>query len=165
MIASIVEGRSLPEGSLAAKRNPARGDVAVGDDAISNSRPCEWGSWLPLKPSADDADRAPIRCLVYCKRLAQRLATTDPDRYTIVSSPARRENTIFFIDYLRNGRGNTTIGTYLPRARPGFPIAAPVSWAQVERRIRLEAGPVAEQAARHGELAMCRDHWQRITQH
>src|SRR5215467_632548 len=28
-----------------------------------------------------------------------------------------------------------------------------------------KAGPVAEQAARHGELAMCRDRWQRITQY
>ena len=28
-----------------------------------------------------------------------------------------------------------------------------------------KAGPVAEQAARHSELAMCRDGWQRITQH
>src|SRR5262249_38711770 len=28
-----------------------------------------------------------------------------------------------------------------------------------------KAGPVAEQAARRGELAMCCDRWQRITQH
>jgi len=29
-----------------------------------------------------------------------------------------------FLDYLRNGRGTTAIGTYSPRARDGFPIAA-----------------------------------------
>jgi bifunctional non-homologous end joining protein LigD len=75
---------------------------------------------------------------IYCKRLAKRLAATDPRPYTIVSAPARRENRIF-IDYLRNGRGNTAIGTYSPRARPGFPIAAPVSWAQVEGGIRSDA--------------------------
>jgi DNA primase len=88
---------------------------------------------------------APIeRCITHdaarisCKRQTQRLAATDPGRYTIVSSPARRENRIF-IDYQRNGRGNTAIGTYSSRARPGFPIAAPVSWAQVERGMRSDA--------------------------
>jgi len=34
-------------------------------------------------------------------------------------------------DYLLNGRG-TAIGTYSPRARPGFPIAAPVTWKRLE---------------------------------
>jgi DNA primase len=44
-----------------------------------------------------------------------------------------------FLDYLRNGRGTTAIGTYSPRAREGFPIAAPVTWARVERGIRPDA--------------------------
>ncbi|WP_353839273.1 hypothetical protein [Mesorhizobium sp.] len=35
--------------------------------------------------------------------------------------------------YLRNGRGNTAVGAFSPRARPGFPIAHPVTWKQVER--------------------------------
>jgi len=33
-----------------------------------------------------------------------------------------------FIDYLRNGRGTTAVDAYSPRARAGFPIAAPVTW-------------------------------------
>jgi len=37
-----------------------------------------------------------------------------------------------FIDYLRNGRGTTAIGTYSPRVRCGFPIAAPVPWKHIE---------------------------------
>jgi bifunctional non-homologous end joining protein LigD len=44
-----------------------------------------------------------------------------------------------YIDYLRNGRGTTAIGTYSPRARPGFPIAAPVTWRQLENGIRPDA--------------------------
>jgi bifunctional non-homologous end joining protein LigD len=44
-----------------------------------------------------------------------------------------------FIHTEANYRGRTTIGPYSPRARPGFPIAAPVSWKRVERGIRADA--------------------------
>src|SRR2546423_80682 len=43
------------------------------------------------------------------------------------------------LDYLRNRRGTTAIGTYLPRARPSFPIAAPVTWRELARGIRPDA--------------------------
>jgi bifunctional non-homologous end joining protein LigD len=74
----------------------------------------------------------------YAKRLAQRLAATAPERYVTVADPAKRGGRIF-IDYLRNGRGTTAIGTYSPRAQPGFPIAAPVSWRQVENGVPPDA--------------------------
>jgi bifunctional non-homologous end joining protein LigD len=74
----------------------------------------------------------------YAKRIAQRLAATAPDRYTLSSDPERRARRIF-IDYLRNGRGTTAIGAWSPRARAGFPIAAPVSWRKVENGIRPDA--------------------------
>jgi bifunctional non-homologous end joining protein LigD len=67
----------------------------------------------------------------YAKRIAQRLAATAPGRYTIASDPGQRTGRIF-IDYLRNARGTTAIGTWSPRARAGFPIAVPVSWRQIE---------------------------------
>ena len=87
----------------------------------------------PLEPKIDhDQARA------YAKQIAQRLAATAPDRYTISSAPEKRAGRIF-IDYLRNGRGTTAIGAWSPRARPGFPIAAPVSWRQVENGIRPDA--------------------------
>jgi bifunctional non-homologous end joining protein LigD len=62
----------------------------------------------------------------YAKRIAQRLAATAPNRYTLAAAPGRRAGRIF-IDYLGNGRGTTAIGAWSPRARAGFPIAAPVS--------------------------------------
>jgi bifunctional non-homologous end joining protein LigD len=75
---------------------------------------------------------------VYCRNLAQRLEATSPGRYTSSSAPAKRHGRIY-IDYLRNGRGTTAVGAYSPRARPGFPIAAPVTWAQVERGVVSDA--------------------------
>jgi bifunctional non-homologous end joining protein LigD len=52
----------------------------------------------------------------FAKRIARRLATTAPVRYTISSAPGKRTGRIF-IDYLRNGRGTTAIGAWSPRAR------------------------------------------------
>jgi bifunctional non-homologous end joining protein LigD len=67
----------------------------------------------------------------YSKHIAQALARTNPTRYTTIANFAARRGRLF-IDYLRNGRGTTAVGTYSPRARPGFPIAAPVTWKSIE---------------------------------
>ena len=69
------------------------------------------------------------------RALSELLVSTDPARYTITASPAARKGRLF-VDYLRNGRGTTAVGTFSPRARPGFPVAAPVTWASVERGMR-----------------------------
>ena len=84
---------------------------------------------VPVEPqfTHDQAHR-------YCRKIAQRLAATDPDSYTVSAALARRPGRLF-IDYLRNGRGTTAVATYSPRVRVGFPIAAPVTWKQIERGI------------------------------
>src|ERR1700716_1791286 len=71
------------------------------------------------------------------RRLVSALAARFRDEY-ILSAQARRRGRIF-LDYLRNGRGTTAIGVYSPRAREGFPIAAPVSWSRLEAGIRPDA--------------------------
>lgn len=71
----------------------------------------------------------------YAKRLAQQFASSDPDRYVTSAQLSHRPNKLF-LDYLRNGRGTTAVGTYSPRARPGFPVAAPVTWKEIERGIK-----------------------------
>ena len=40
-------------------------------------------------------------------------------------SAGKAQQAYIYIDYLRNGRGTTAIGAYFPRAREGFPVAAP----------------------------------------
>jgi len=84
---------------------------------------------VPIEPSMthDEARE-------YSRSLSARLASTDPERYTILSAPLARKGRIY-IDYLRNGRGATAAGTWSPRAREGFAIAAPVTWAQIARGI------------------------------
>jgi bifunctional non-homologous end joining protein LigD len=77
-----------------------------------------------------------------CKAIAQRFARRDPKRYTITASLSKRQGSVF-IDYLRNGRGTTAVGTYSPRARTGLTIAAPVTWKQIERGIRPDSFTIA----------------------
>jgi bifunctional non-homologous end joining protein LigD len=74
----------------------------------------------------------------YAKRLAQELAATARSRYTLSATMSERKGRLF-IDYLRNGRGTTAVGTYSPRAREGFPIAAPVTWSDVESGLAADA--------------------------
>jgi bifunctional non-homologous end joining protein LigD len=74
----------------------------------------------------------------YARRLAQRLASTDRESYITSAALARRLGKLF-IDYLRNGRGTTAVGAYSPRVREGFPIAAPVTWREVERGVKPDA--------------------------
>jgi len=72
------------------------------------------------------------------RTIAEQLARTDPERFTVSASLSSRPGRLF-IDYLRNGRGTTAVGTYSPRARPGHPIAAPVTWKDIESGIRPDA--------------------------
>jgi len=79
----------------------------------------------------------------YTRGIAQRLARTEPDRYTISAALEDRPGRLF-IDYLRNGRGTTAVGAYSPRARPGFPISAPITWKDVERGVRSDQFTMAK---------------------
>jgi bifunctional non-homologous end joining protein LigD len=89
-----------------------------------------------MAPFEPKIDHGQVRA--YARRIAQHLAASTPNRYTLSSDPEKRASRIF-IDYLRNGRGTTAIGTWSARARRGFPIAAPVSWRKVEKGIRPDA--------------------------
>jgi bifunctional non-homologous end joining protein LigD len=89
-----------------------------------------------MVPLADSMTHDAAR--TYARGLAQKLAHAHREKYLLSSNPAGRSGRIF-LDYLRNGRGNTAAGAYSPRVRPGFPVAAPVTWKQVEQGIRADA--------------------------
>ena len=79
----------------------------------------------------------------YSRTLAEHLSASRPDRYTVSAATGARMGRLL-IDYLRNGRGTTAVATYSPRARPGFPIAAPVAWEDIERDIHPDAFTMAD---------------------
>ena len=54
-----------------------------------------------------------------------------PERFTATSGPKNRVGKIF-IDYLRNGRGASTVSAYSVRARPGLPVSVPIARSELD---------------------------------
>jgi bifunctional non-homologous end joining protein LigD len=67
----------------------------------------------------------------FAMRFCIALATAEPDRFTANLAKAARKGRMF-LDYLRNQRGATAIMPYSTRARPGAPVAAPISWDELD---------------------------------
>ena len=101
-------------------------------------RELELDSWLktsggrglhvivPLHPRFEwDTVRAVAQAAV------QHLAQTAPDRFVARSGPKNRVGRIF-VDYLRNGRGATTVAAWSTRARLGLGVSVPVSWHELD---------------------------------
>lgn len=92
---------------------------------------------VPIAPKLDwDAVRE------FSKWVAERFAASDPDRFTSNMAKRARAGRIF-VDYLRNSRGATAVAAYSPRARPGAPVAMPLSWEEVENGVRPDRFTVA----------------------
>jgi bifunctional non-homologous end joining protein LigD len=66
----------------------------------------------------------------FSQAVVKHLATALPDRFAFKSGPRNRVGKIF-IDYLRNGRGATTICAWSARVRPGLGISVPLDWDEL----------------------------------
>ncbi|MCO6187524.1 DNA ligase D [Rhizobium sp. L1K21] len=84
---------------------------------------------VPLKPKANWSS-----VKAFSKKMATDMAKDEPDLYVAVSTKAKRNGRIF-IDYLRNGRGNTAIAAYSTRARPGAAVSMPLAWEELSADI------------------------------
>jgi bifunctional non-homologous end joining protein LigD len=80
---------------------------------------------VPLKPKLDwDTVKD------FSHAIVTHLAKTLPDRFSDKSGAKNRVGRIF-IDYLRNGRGATTVAAWSARTRPGLGISVPVRWEEL----------------------------------
>jgi bifunctional non-homologous end joining protein LigD len=66
----------------------------------------------------------------FSKAAVEHMARHVPQRFVAKSGAARRVGKIF-IDYLRNGHGQTTVAAFSARARPGLGVSMPVDWSQL----------------------------------
>ena len=88
---------------------------------------------VPLRPGCDwDLTKR------FAHGFADAMATSEPQRFLATASKKLRNKRIF-IDYLRNGRGATAVASYSLRARPGAPVAMPVSWNELSKIKRADA--------------------------
>jgi bifunctional non-homologous end joining protein LigD len=101
----------------------------------------------------------------FSKAVADTLVKLAPRRFVATSALPQRHGRIY-IDYLRNTRGASAIASYSTRARPGAPVALPVSWDElpnlssaaaftvpsVLRRLQTEPDPWLAIATHAGKL-------------
>jgi bifunctional non-homologous end joining protein LigD len=66
----------------------------------------------------------------FSQAIVQHLAKTIPERFVAKSGGANRVGRVF-VDYLRNGHGQTTAAAFSARSRPGLGVSMPVSWEQL----------------------------------
>jgi bifunctional non-homologous end joining protein LigD len=92
----------------------------------------------------------------FARRLAQAVAESDPKNFTAALPKAQRKGRIF-VDYLRNQRGATAVMPYSARARENAPVAAPISWKEmetIETPARFHIGDAAELVKRAASKAL-----------
>jgi bifunctional non-homologous end joining protein LigD len=84
---------------------------------------------VPLTPSKEwDYDRVKD----FSEAVVKHMARTIPKLFVEKSGPQNRIGRIF-IDFLRNGKGATTIAAFSARARPGLGVSVPVTWKELPR--------------------------------
>nr|WP_312579231.1 DNA ligase D [Sedimentibacter sp.] len=81
---------------------------------------------VPLKPSVNwDVFHD------FAKGVAEVMEQKWPDRYTSNVRKAKRKDKIF-IDWIRNGRGATSVAPYSLRARKGARVSMPIAWDELD---------------------------------
>jgi bifunctional non-homologous end joining protein LigD len=68
----------------------------------------------------------------FARALAEAMEQDDPKRFVSTAKKAKRDNRIF-VDYLRNSREATAVAPYSTRARPGAPVAVPITWNELSK--------------------------------
>lgn len=82
---------------------------------------------VPLNPSCHWSLVKP-----FARAFADGMARIAPLKYVATSSKKFRNRKIF-VDYLRNGRGATSVASYSLRAREGAPVAMPLRWEELSK--------------------------------
>ncbi len=68
----------------------------------------------------------------FARRLAEVLVAREPDLVTLEARKNKRGDRVL-IDIQRNAYGQTAVPPYAVRARPGAPVAVPITWDELSR--------------------------------
>jgi bifunctional non-homologous end joining protein LigD len=93
----------------------------------------------------------------FARTLVEEMAREKPKRYVTEARKSARTGRIF-LDYLRNGRGATSVAPYSPRAREGAPVATPLDWQELARESSPLSFTIATVVTRLSSLPA--DPWQ-----
>ena len=96
----------------------------------------------------------------FTRAVVEGMVASQPDRYTSNPLKARRRGRIF-VDYLRNGRGATSIAAYSTRSRPGAPVSTPLAWEELDGDVRADTYTIENLPERLESLAA--DPWREMS--
>ena len=82
---------------------------------------------VPLNPGCDWDLVKP-----FARGVAEVMSQMEPLRFVSTATKKFRNNKIF-LDYLRNGRGATSVASFSLRAREGAPMAMPLRWEELAK--------------------------------
>lgn len=84
-----------------------------------------------------------------------------PEQYTGNPLKSKRKNKVF-IDYLRNGRGATSVSAYSVKCRVGAPVSTPVTWQELTKIKSATQFTIFNMIRRMSKLA--KDPWEEFHQ-
>jgi len=96
----------------------------------------------------------------FTRAVVEGMVASHPDRFTSNPLKARRQGRIF-VDYLRNGRGATSIAAYSTRSRPGAPVSTPLAWEELDGDVRADTYTIENLPERLESLAA--DPWREMS--
>ncbi|HVR82323.1 MAG TPA: DNA ligase D [Luteimonas sp.] len=82
---------------------------------------------LPIRPGPSWTEAK-----AFCEAFADAMAAHAPQRYVATATKVKRKGVIF-IDWLRNGRGATSVASWSLRARKEAGVAMPLRWGELGR--------------------------------
>ena len=106
---------------------------------------------VPLKPKAQWDE---VKTFAHDFALA--MTQSAPDRYTATLAKKARRGKLF-IDYLRNGRGSTTVALLSSRANVEAAISMPIDWKHLETGVQPKSFTIGNAATRN--VMSQRDPW------
>lgn len=97
---------------------------------LASTLKCTGGKGLHVTVPLAGKNRWP-EVKEFASAVAEEMAEAAPEAYVATMSKAKRTGRIF-VDYLRNDYTATAIADYSVRARPGAPVAVPLSWDELK---------------------------------
>jgi LigD, primase-polymerase domain/ATP dependent DNA ligase domain len=98
---------------------------------LESSLKCSGGKGLHVTVALAGKDKWP-QVKQFAGDFADEMVAAVPDAYVATMTKSKRMGKIF-IDYFRNDYTATAIADYGVRARPGAPVAVPLSWDELRR--------------------------------
>ncbi len=101
----------------------------------------------------------------FARQVAELLAAAEPDLVTVEQRKEARQGRVY-ADIMRNAYAQTAVAAYSVRARPGAPVATPVSWDEAaDPALRADSFTLPAMPDRLAQLDKAGDPWAGMSRH